>query len=181
MLIGRVGAARDLVIHDLEGEVLDTIRMQPGDSYELTGEVNMLVKHSVPACADYGLCVPFSWRRVRNRVSPDGGFAVVNGKRVPLDYLEQALEKKKITELQAMCDRHRIDTTGKKDDLLQRLCALPGDARRQLEVEVLARGHTPEEPVVTRALRVQGPELAELMLAGDKIVENRSVHLGLGW
>ena len=60
--------------------------MEPGDSYVLTGALNMLVKHSVPACDHCGLCVTFSWRYVRNRVSPDGTdhgrFAIVNDNSV---------------------------------------------------------------------------------------------------
>ena len=34
---------------------------------------------------------------------------------------------------------------------------------------------------MTRAFRVQGPELAELMLTGGKVVENRNDQIGLGW
>ena len=45
---------------------------------------------------------------------------------------------------------------------------------------MLADGHTPEVPVPTRALKVQGPELAELMLTGGKVIENRT-QLRLGW
>ena len=92
MHIDRVGAARDLVFHELDGAELVRILMQDGDSYVLPGPLNMLVKHSVPASEDCGLCVTFSWRFVRNRVSPDGKFAVVNEKRVPLDYLQRARE-----------------------------------------------------------------------------------------
>ena len=72
VFIDRVGAARDLVFHALDGAALDAISMHSGDSYVLTGALNLLVKHSVPACAGgCGLCVTFSWRYVRNRVSPD--------------------------------------------------------------------------------------------------------------
>ena len=46
---------------------------------------------------------------------------------------------------------------------------------------MLAKGHTPDAPAVTRALRVQGPELVELMLTGEKVVENRDYQIGLGW
>ena len=52
---------------------------------------------------------------------------------------------------------------------------------QQLEIAVLAKGHTPDAPEVTRALRVQGPELSELMLTGGKVVENRNDQIGLGW
>ena len=83
--IDRVGAARDLVFHSLDGDEIERVHMHSGDSYVLSGKLNMLVKHSVPACDGRGLCVTFSWRCVRNRVSPDGTFAMVNEKRVPLD------------------------------------------------------------------------------------------------
>lgn len=181
VIIDRVGAARDLVFHALDGIGIGGLCMQHGESYILPGPLNMLVKHSVPACNDCGLCVTFSWRCVRNRVSPDGKFAVVNEKPVPLDYLQRALEKEKLTELQAKCDQYGVDATGKKADLVQRLSGVSAEARQQLEVAVLAGGHTPKAPVATRALRVQGPELAERMLTGGKVVENRSDQLGLGW
>ena len=180
VVIDRAGAARDLVFHNLDGAESDRIRMQAGDSYVLTGEANMLVKHSVPACADCGLCVTFSWRCVRNRVSPDGRFAVVNRKRVPLDYLERGLEKRKLPELEVICAEYGVDGAGRKADLVQQLGAMPAEALKQLEIAVLAGGQTPDVPVVERALRVQGPELAELMLNGGKVIENRD-QLGLGW
>ena len=182
MLIDRVGAARDLVFHTLDGAELVRISMHGGDSYELNGPLNLLVKHSVPACAeDCGLCVTFSWRCVRNRVSPDGRFARVNDKRVPLDYLERALEKDKLPRLRARCAEYGVDSAGKKSDLVQRLGALPAEPLRQLEIAMLAKGQTPDAAAVTRALRVQGPELAELMLNGGKVVENRGDQIGLGW
>ena len=124
--------------------------MQDGDSYVLPGPLNLLVKHSVPAREDCGLCVTFSWRFVRNRVSPDGKFAVVNDKRVPLDYLQRALDKGKLTELRAKCEQYGVDATGKKADLVQRLGALPVEPLQQLEIAVLAKGHTPDAPAVTR-------------------------------
>ena len=183
VVIDRVGAARDLAFRALDDTDIDRIRMQDGDSYTLSGRLNVLVKHGVPACDECGLCVTFSWRLVRNRVSPDGKFAVANGKRVPLDldYLQQALEKKTLKDMREMCGQYKVDATGNKADLVRRLAELPAEALRQLEVAVLAGGHTPDAPMVTRALRVQGPELAELMLTGDKVVENRSVQIGLGW
>ena len=87
----------------------------------------------------------------------------------------------RLTELQAKCEQYGVDATGSKSDLVQRLAALPAEPLRQLEIAVLAKGHTPDAPAVTRALRVQGPELAEVMLTGGKVVENRSDQLGLGW
>ena len=170
----------DFVFHDLDGNVMLRICMQHGDSYQLAGPVNIRTKHSVPACADCGLCVTFSWRCVRNSVSPDGKFATVNGKRVPLDYLERELEKKSKQELQTECAEFGVDGIGSKAELARRLATLPPDELRTLQIKVLASGHTPEMPVATRALRVQGPELAELMLNGGKVLENRR-QLGLGW
>ena len=93
VVIDRVGAARDLGFHELSDDDIDAIRMEHRDSYVLTGEMNVLTKHSVPACAECGLCVTFSWRFVRNSVSPDGTFAIVNGNKRPLAYLERALGK----------------------------------------------------------------------------------------
>ena len=46
---------------------------------------------------------------------------------------------------------------------------------------MLAKGHTPDVPAVTRALRVQGPELADLLLTGGKVVENRGAQHAVGW
>ena len=81
VVIDRVGAARDLAFCALDDTDLDRIRMQHGDSYTLSGPLNVLVKHGALREDACGLCVTFSWRDVRNRVSPDGKFAVVNGKR----------------------------------------------------------------------------------------------------
>ena len=118
---------------------------------------------------------------MRLRVSPDGKYAVVNDKRVPLNYLEGALEKDKPPRLQARCAEYGVDSAGKKSDLVKRLGALPAEPLRQLEIAVLAKGQTPDAPAATRALRAQGPELAELMLNGGKVVENRGDQIGLGW
>ena len=181
VIIDRVGAARDLVFHDLSGAEIDRICLQAGDSYILPGPLNILVKHSVPPCEESGLCVTFSWRCVRNRVSPDGKFAVVNEKRMFLCPLARALEKEANTKLTAMCEEYKVDATGNKTDLIQRLSDLPAEPRQQLEIAVLARGHTSGLPMATRALKVQGPELAENMLTGGKVVENRSEQIGLGW
>ena len=85
MVIDRVGAARDLVFRGLDDAEIDRICMQDGDSFTLPGPLNVLVKHGVPPEEECGLCVTFSWRCVRNRVSRDGTFAIVNDKRVPLD------------------------------------------------------------------------------------------------
>ena len=180
VVIDRVGAARDLCFHALSGDDIGKICMEHGDSYVLTGEANLLAKHSVPARADCGLCVTFSWRCVRNSVSPDGTFAVVNGQRRPLAYLERALEKEARPQLQKRCEERELETKGSKADLVGRLAAMPYAALRSLEVEVLAGGHTPDTPVAERVLRVQGAELARLMLDGGKVIENRK-QLGLGW
>ena len=61
-----------------------------------------------------------------------------------------------------------------------RLASLAPAKLRALEVEVLAGGHNPDMPVVKRVLRVQGAELAALMLNGGKVIENRK-QLSLGW
>ena len=42
VLIDRVGAARDLVFHSLDDAEIHRIRMESGDSYLLTGDLNML-------------------------------------------------------------------------------------------------------------------------------------------
>ena len=180
VVIDRVGVARDLGFHELNGDDLGQIRMQHADSYELTGETNVLSKHSVPACEIEGLCVSFSWRFVRNSVIPDGTFAIMNGNKRPLAYLERALGKEARYQLQKKCEERGLETMGSKADLVGRLAALAPVELRALEVVVLAGGHTPDAPVVMRVLRVQGAELAALMLIGDKIVENRK-QLGLGW
>ena len=121
VIIDRVGAARNLVFHDLSGQEIESICMQHGDSYQLAGPVNMLTKHSVPVCSDCGLCVTLSWRHVRNSVSPDGKYATVNGKRVPLDYLERDLEKETKQALQTRCADHGLEDTGSRQNLCRGL------------------------------------------------------------
>ena len=69
---------------------------------------------------------------------------MVNEKRVPLDYLQSALMKEKLSQLQQRCAEYGLDQSGKKDDLVQRLGALPQPQLQQLEIAVLAGGHRPD-------------------------------------
>ena len=94
-----LGATRPLAFLTLDGDETKRIQLASGDCYELTGPVNACSRHSVPPEPNCGLCVTLSFRLVRNRIAPDGSFAVVNGKKVSLDEQTRQIMKMPKAEL----------------------------------------------------------------------------------
>ena len=139
VFIIRLGATRPLLILTEGGQEVLRLELQSGDLYELSGTVNNSTRHSVPKVdSDCGLCVTLSFRLVRNRMSPDGSFAIIDGTRKSLDELQCELLKRKVADLREMCEKKGLDATGSKDDLAERLAAQPG-AKRVRELEGAGR------------------------------------------